>query len=306
MPKELTLVIMAAGMGNRFGGLKQIEAMGPNHEFIIDYSIYDAILAGFTKIIFIIKRENFEIFKETIGSRVEDKIKVEYVFQELNNIPQGYTIPAERQKPLGTAQAILCCKEYVQTPFMIINADDFYGRDAYFKASEYLKTVDKEGTDYALVAYHAKNTLSENGAAKRAVCMIENNHLVDLIESSVERKENKIIASPFSNIPAFEIDENQTVSMNMLLFTPTIFAFIEENFPKFLVDNKENLLTAEYLIPDLLQKLIKEKKVKVKILETTSTWYGVTYKEDKESVQKAISQLISDGIYPEKLWSKYE
>ncbi len=306
MKKELTLVIMAAGMGNRFGGLKQIETMGPNDEFIIDYSVYDAILAGFTKIVFIIKRENFEVFKETIGYRIEDKIKVEYVFQELNNLPTGYTIPKEREKPLGTAQAILCCKNNVNTPFAIINADDFYGRDAYFKASEYLKTIKNDSNNYAMIAYHIKNTLTENGAVKRGVCKVENNLLVDLIESNVERKNAKIIASPLNHDPSFEIEENQTVSMNMLLFTPTIFKFIEENFPTFLKDNQENLLKAEYLIPDLLQKLLKQNKVTTKVIETTSNWYGVTYKEDKEHVQRAIQESITEKIYPKNLWRNDE
>lgn len=306
MSKDLTLVIMAAGMGNRFGGLKQIEAMGPNNEFIIDYSVYDAILAGFTKIVFIIKKENFEIFKETIGSRVEDKIKVEYVFQELNNLPKGYTIPEDREKPLGTAQAILCCNECVTTPFVIINADDFYGRDAYFKAAEYLKTLENDTNNYAMIAYHIKNTLTENGAVKRGVCIDKNNYLVDLIESNVERKQNKIIASPLNHDPSFEIEENQTVSMNMLLFTPTIFNFIEDNFSDFLEENKKDLIKAEYLIPDLVQKLLKQKKITMKIIETTSNWYGVTYKEDKETVQKALQKLTTEKIYPENLWSNYE
>lgn len=306
MSKELTLVIMAAGMGNRFGGLKQIEAMGPNNEFIIDYSVYDAILAGFTKIVFIIKKENFEIFKETIGSRVEDKIKVEYVFQELNNLPKGYIIPEDREKPLGTAQAILCCKEYVTTPFAIINADDFYGRDAYFKAAKYLKIVENHANNYAMIAYHIKNTLTENGAVKRGVCIVEDNYLVDLIESNVEKKQNKIIASPLNHDPSFEIEENQTVSMNMLLFTPTIFKFIEDNFQEFLEENKENLMKAEYLIPDLVQKLLKQNKVTMEVIETTSSWYGVTYKKDKENVQKEIQKLITEKIYPKDLWRNDE
>lgn len=306
MSKELTLVIMAAGMGNRFGGLKQIEAMGPNNEFIIDYSVYDAILAGFTKIVFIIKKENFEIFKETIGSRVEDKIKVEYVFQELNNLPKGYIIPEDREKPLGTAQAILCCKECVTTPFAIINADDFYGRDAYFKAAKYLKIVENQANNYAMIAYHIKNTLTENGAVKRGVCIVEDNYLVDLIESNVEKKQNKIIASPLNHDPSFEIEENQTVSMNMLLFTPTIFKFIEDNFQEFLEENKENLMKAEYLIPDLVQKLLKQNKVTMEVIETTSSWYGVTYKKDKENVQKEIQKLITEKIYPKDLWRNDE
>lgn len=240
MNKDVTLIIMAAGMGSRFGGLKQIEKMGPNGEFIIDYSVYDAIKSGFTKIVFIIKKENYEIFKETIGKRVEGKIDVEYVFQELNNLPEGYTIPEEREKPLGTAQAILCCKNVVNTPFAIINADDFYGRDSFEKAATYLKTVDSNSNSYAMIAYHIINTLTENGAVKRGVCNIKNGYLTDLIESSVEKVNNKIIASPLNKTTPFEVEKTQTVSMNMLLFTKTIFNFIEDNFKCFLDENKES------------------------------------------------------------------
>lgn len=306
MKKDLTLVIMAAGMGSRFGGLKQIESMGPNDEFIIDYSVYDAILAGFTKIIFIIKRENFDIFKETIGARVEGKIEVEYVFQELNNLPAGYSVPKEREKPLGTAHAILCCKDHVKTPFAIINADDFYGRDAYFKASEYLKTLDNNSTNYGLVGYHTKNTLTSYGSVKRGVCIIKDGYLTDIIESGVERKEGKIIATPLNNLAPFEIEEEQTVSMNMLLFTPTLFNFIEEEFIPFFEENKTNILTAEYLIPVLLDKLLREGKVTTKVIETTATWYGVTYKEDKEIVKEALLKLTNESVYPKKLWGSYE
>ncbi len=303
MNKEISLVIMAAGMGSRFGGLKQIEPMGPAGEFIIDYSVYDAIKAGFTKIIFIIKKENYSIFKETIGKRVEDKIKVEYVFQELNNLPEGYTIPASREKPLGTAQAILCCKDVVNTPFAIINADDFYGKDAYIKAAEYLQKVDNNSVDYGLIAYHVKNTITDNGSVKRGICKIKDGYLTDLIESKVERKNNVITATPLNGTPSFEIEENQTVSMNMLLFSPTIFKFIEDNFKHFLEDNKNKIETAEYLIPDLLQKLLRNKEVTAKVIETTATWYGVTYKEDKEIVKQALLELTENKTYKRNLWS---
>lgn len=294
---------MAAGMGSRFGGLKQIEAMGPTGEFIIDYSVYDAILAGFTKIVFIIKKENFEVFKETIGKRVEGKIKVEYVFQELNNLPSGYQIPSNRQKPLGTAQAILCCKDIVKTPFAIINADDFYGRDAYFKASEYLQILDQNSTDYGMIAYHIKNTITDNGLVKRGICKVKNGYLTDLIESKTGWVDGKILAYPLNGDSPFEVEENQTVSMNMLLFTPTIFSFIETYFPLFLEENKDQLDTCEYLIPDLLEKLLKKKEATTKVIETTATWYGITYKEDKPIVQEALQKLTEECIYPINLWS---
>lgn len=208
--KDLTLLIMAAGMGSRFGGLKQIEPVGPNDEFIIDYSVYDAIKAGFNKIVFIIKKENYEVFKETIGKRIEDKIKVEYAFQDLNNLPAGYTCPPDRTKPWGTAHAILAAKDIIHEPFAIINSDDFYGRDAYQVISKFLNDEKKENT-YALVGYHVKNTLTENGSVKRGVCKINNNLLESIIESSVIEENGIITASPLDGTMPFIIDNNTYV-----------------------------------------------------------------------------------------------
>lgn len=303
MNKDLTLLIMAAGMGSRFGGLKQIEPVGPNGEFIIDYSVYDAIKAGFNKIVFIIKEENYEIFKETIGSRIEDKIKVEYVFQNLNNLPEGYTIPSERIKPLGTAHAILCAKNNIHEPFAIINSDDFYDRDAYMVIANYLKNNTNEH-DYALVGYKVENTLTENGSVKRGVCKLNNDELDSLIESSIIKENGIITASPLDESPSFEITGDTLVSMNMLGFYPNIFDYIEENFSKFLDNNQDNILKCEYLIPDILTQAIKENYAKVKVLPTISKWEGVTYKEDKEKVVNAINKLISDNKYPQNLWEK--
>lgn len=303
MNKDITLVILAAGMGSRFGGLKQIAPLGPNDEFIIDYSVYDAIKAGFTKIVFLIKEENYNIFKETIGSRVEPHIKVEYCFQKNDNLPEGYEIPKERTKPLGTAHAILCCKEKVHEPFMIINADDFYGRDAYLKGADFLKNViDEKPYPYGMVGYLVKNTITENGSVKRGVCEVDNGKLLRITESSVERKDNKIIATPLSGEQAFEVKENDTVSMNMLLFTPSIFNYIEEHFKEFLDENKDNLEKCEYLIPDVLFKTIKDEYATVTVLKTTATWYGVTYKEDSDNVKKALKELVDSGEYPNNLW----
>lgn len=304
MDKDITLLILAAGMGSRFGGLKQIEPMGPNDEFIIDYSVYDAIKAGFTKIIFLIKEENYEVFKETIGKRVEPHIKVEYCFQKNDNIPEGYEIPKERIKPLGTAHAILCCKDKINEPFAIINADDFYGRDAYFKASEFLKKSYEEKEDkYGMIGYLVKNTITEYGSVKRGVCQVENNKLLKLIESNVERKNGIIVATPLSGEESFMVDENNTVSMNFLLFTPSIFKYIEEKFPQFLEKNKDNMEKCEFLIPELLFEAIKENKATVDVIETISTWYGVTYKEDIKSVKDAIRELIENNEYKNNLWN---
>lgn len=303
MKKDITLVILAAGMGSRFGGLKQIEPMGPSDEFIIDYSVYDAIKAGFNKIVFLIKRENYDLFKETIGARVEPHIKVEYAFQELNNLPIGYELPSDRTKPLGTAHAVLCCKDVVNEPFAMINADDFYGRDAFIKAYDFLVNADSNSNNYGMIGYMVSNTLTENGSVKRGVCEVdENDYLKSIIESKVERINNVIVAKPLDGRGEFNVDDNATVSMNFLLFTPSIFKHIEDRFPIFIEENKDNLLTSEYLIPDVLEKLIQENKVTTKVINTTASWYGVTYKEDTPSVRSAIKNLVDNGEYNYNLW----
>ncbi len=305
MNKDITLVILAAGMGSRFGGLKQITPMGPNDEFIIDYSVYDAIRAGFNKIVFLIKEENYELFKETIGKRVEPHINVEYCFQDNRNLPEGYQVPEERVKPLGTAHALLCCKDKVNEPFAMINADDFYGKDAYEKAAEFLKSVNtKAPYSYGLVGYQAQNTLSKNGAAKRGICKIENGYLKEIIESEVEEINGKIMAKPLNGNPAVAIQGTDIVSMNMLLFTPSIFDYIAEKFPEFLDNNKNNIMKCEYLIPDVLFSAIKNNYATTKVLKTTATWYGVTYKEDTEEVKTAIESLVNAHEYPKYLWEE--
>lgn len=303
MKKDVTLVILAGGMGSRFGGLKQIEPMGPNGEFIIDYSIYDAIKAGFNKVVFLIKEENFEVFKETIGKRVEPHIHVEYIFQELNSVPSNIKIPDEREKPLGTAHAILCTKGVINEPFAMINADDFYGRDAFIKAYEYLSTTNENSSEYGMIGYKVGNTLTENGSVKRGVSEVAaNENLIKITESKVEKVGDTITAYPLSGSEPFVVSENDTVSMNFLLFTPTIFKYLEEKFPVFLDKNRDNLLTAEYLIPDVLQVLIDENKASAKVISTDATWYGVTYREDTPSVREAISKLVKNGEYNNNLW----
>ena len=305
MNKDITLVILAAGMGSRFGGLKQIEPMGPNGEFIIDYSVYDAIAAGFTKIVFLIKEENYEIFKETIGSRVEPHIKVEYCFQKNDNLPEGIEIPVEREKPLGTAHAILCCDSCVKEPFMMINADDFYGRDAYMVGANFLKNITaSEVEQYGLVGYYVKNTTTENGSVKRGVCEIKDGMLTKITESSIMKEDGEYIAKPLDGSHEFIVSPDDTVSMNMLLFTPSIFDFIREKFPEFLNANKDNLEKCEFLIPDVLFKAIKENFATCKVLETTATWYGVTYKEDTAQVKEALKTLVKNKEYPNNLWQK--
>ena len=298
--KNLTLLIMAAGMGSRFGGLKQIEPFGPNGEFIIDYSIYDAIKAGFNKVVFIIKKENLDIFRETVGKRIEDKIKVEYAFQKLEDIPSGFTLPIDRVKPLGTGQAILSSKNVINENFVVINSDDFYGYDAFRVAASFLRS--NESNNYGLVGYKVKNTLTENGSVKRGVCEEENGYLTKIVESSIIEENNIITASPLDGRDSFVMDKEDLVSMNMLLFTPTIYPYLEKKFVEFLDKNKSDLSKCEFLIPDVLQDAIDEDYAKVSVLSTTAKWEGVTYKEDKDNVVSAIKKLIEDGIYPQDLW----
>lgn len=299
----MELVIMAAGMGSRFGGLKQIEPMGPNGEFIIDYSIYDAIKAGFDKVVFIIKRENAEVFKETIGKRVEGKIGVSYVYQDMDNIPEEY-LDNDRVKPWGTAHAIYCCQDVVKGNFAIINADDFYGRDAYHVISKFMKNNNTHDNilRYAMAGYKVKNTLTENGSVKRGVCEEENGYLTNIIECKVEKVDSEIIATPLEGGNSFKVLEDAPVSMNMFAFTKDIFKYLEEGFPLFLDKHKEDIDTCEYLIPSVVFEEIENKIATVEVLKTNAIWQGITYKEDKEKVVKEIKKLVDNNEYPKDLW----
>lgn len=301
----MTLVVMAAGMGSRFGGLKQIEPINKDGEFIIDYSIYDAIKAGFTKVVFVIKEENYQIFKETIGKRIEKHIKVEYAFQSLDDLPKGYTKPSERLKPWGTAHAVLCAKKNVNEPFVIINSDDFYGYESFKVISQYLKNTPKKNNLLlaASVIYKLGNTLSINGSVKRGVCEEKNNKLTNLIESEIIKENNKLIAHPLENNPPFEVSENTPVAVNFFAFTPKIFEYLEQGFKQFLDKNIKNL-TSEYLLPNYIFELINKKILEVDVLKTNSKWLGVTYKEDKEYVINEIKKLHQTKKYPEHLWKK--
>lgn len=292
----MTLVIMAAGMGSRYGGLKQIESVGPNGEFIIDYSIYDAIQAGFTKVVFIIKEENYEIFKSTIGKRIENHIKVEYVFQNNDNVLAS--IPKERTKPLGTAHAVLCCKDVVNENFAIINADDFYGRDAYFKIRNYVRN-NKRDNEFAVIGYNVLETITDNGSVKRGICNIKNNYLVSLDESIISKDGEKLFAKSLIGNNQIHVDKNTIVSMNMFGFTPKIFDLLEDDFKEFL-NNID--ATNEYLVPIEINKYIKNKLINVSVINTTSMWYGITYKDDLNLIRDEINRLINDGVYPKELW----
>ena len=299
MKKDLTLVILAAGMGSRFGGLKQVEPIGPNGEFIIDYSIYDAIEAGFTKIVFLIKDEIYDLFRETVGKRIEGKIPVAYAFQRIGDVPEWVEIPEERAKPWGTAHAVLACKSEINGNFVMINSDDFYGRDAYLKIADYFNNTQND--DYAMVSFRVANTMTENGSVKRGVCESVDGLLTKIVESSIEKVDGKIIASPLDGSKSFEVEPNDLVSMNFFGFTPRIFDRLEKDFPLFLEKNKDNLLKCEYLIPDVVFDEIKD-GVKMHVLESADKWLGVTYREDKEYVVSELNKLIEMGVYPENLW----
>ena len=300
----MDLVVLAAGMGSRFGGLKQIEPIDEYGHFIIDYSIYDAIREGFTKVVFIIKRENYDIFRETIGKRIEKKIEVEYVFQEIDNLPEGYSVPEGRIKPWGTAHAILCAKDKVDENFAIINADDFYGRDAYHVISKFMKNNNTHDNilRYAMAGYKVKNTLTENGSVKRGVCEEENGYLTNIIECKVEKVDSEIIATPLEGGNSFKVLEDAPVSMNMFAFTKDIFEYLEEGFPLFLDKHKEDIDTCEYLIPSVVFEEIENKIATVEVLKTNAIWQGITYKEDKEKVVKEIKKLVDNNEYPKDLW----
>ena len=304
MKKDKTLVVLAAGMGSRFGGLKQIEPVGPNGEFIIDYSVYDAIEAGFKKIVFVIKEENYDLFKETIGKRVDEHIKVEYAFQKMDNLPDGYSVPESRVKPLGTAHALLCTKDLVDGPFAMINSDDFYGRDAFVKAYNFLDSIDDDATTYGMIGYKIGNTLTENGAVKRGMCETDkDNYLIKITESKVERIGDKIIAAPLDGREEFEVEDDDTASMNFLLFSPSIYDYLENLFPLFFEENKDSLDTAEYLIPEVLQYLIKNNIASTLVIPTSSRWHGITYREDLDSFKEAIKEYIDKGVYSNNLWN---
>ena len=300
----MTLVILAAGMGSRFGGLKQIEPIDEYGHFIIDYSIYDAIQVGFKKVVFIIKRENYDIFRDTIGKRVEKFIDVEYVFQEIDNLPNGYSVPEGRVKPWGTAHAILCCKDVVKENFAIVNADDFYGRDAYKVMYDFLSkdNSNSEYNEYAMVGYKVANTLTENGSVKRGVCSVKDNYLTGLVESTIEEIDGKLMAEALEDGNVFEVSSEDTVSMNLFGFTPKLFEHLEKRFPEFLDSHKEDIDSCEFLIPSLVFEQIEDGSSRVKVLKTDAVWQGVTYREDKPSVVAEIKKLVDNGEYKEGLW----
>ncbi len=298
----MQLVILAAGMGSRFGGLKQMEKMDDAGNFLLDYSVYDAKRAGFDSVVFIIKKEFYEAFRDSIGKRVEKIIKVEYAFQELDDLPDGFKVPEGREKPWGTAHAIYAARDLIKDDFIIINGDDFYGKETYEVAYKYLANLPKgsEGK-YANVAFKVANTMTENGAVKRGVAFQKDGYLTKLVESSIERKGDKIIATPLDGSAEFEVKENDLVSMNLFAFNKDLIARLAERFPAWLKENI-NVPKSEFLIPTVVDELVHEGKATLKLLETSSVWFGVTYKEDKPGVVKALNALVEKGVYKKGLY----
>lgn len=299
-----SLVIMAAGMGSRYGGIKQLEPVGPNGEIIMDYSIYDAIDAGFNKVVFIIRKELEKGFKEVIGDRIAKHVQVEYVYQELDAIPKGFKKQEDRTKPWGTGQAVLCCKDIVNEPFAVINADDYYGKEAFRLIYNYLNSQTNDPYLYCMAGFVLGNTLSENGAVTRGVCKADNNDwLTDIIETSgIVKESDKYALAKDKDGEDIRIDLNSVVSMNMWGFMPSLFEELKKGFEEFLSNLSPTDIKKEYLLPEVVGDLVHRGKAKVKVLKTSDRWFGVTYKEDKDAVVASIRNLIDKGIYPAKLF----
>lgn len=306
--KKPVLIIMAAGMGSRYGGLKQIDPVDSEGHIIMDFSLYDAVAAGFEEVIFVIKRENEADFKEVIGDRIAKFMKVSYVFQEVDNIPAPFTVPQGRQRPWGTGHAVLSAAEVVDSPFVVINADDYYGRSAFSQIYDYLTThEDGEKYEYAMVGYILENTLTENGHVARGVCETDaSSHLKGITERTrIEKRGEKTAYTENEGASWHVIPEGSTVSMNMWGFTASFMKELQAGFPDFLKKGlQENPLKCEYFLPSAVNKLLEEGKAEVTVLKSYDRWYGVTYKEDKQVVVSAIQKMKEEGNYPRILWEK--
>lgn len=308
MQKKPVLVIMAAGMGSRYGGLKQIDPVDECGHLIIDFSIFDAIEAGFEKVVFIIKKAIEADFKEHIGNRMAKYIQVEYVYQELDKLPAGYEKPSDRKKPWGTGHAILCCAPVIDAPFAVLNADDYYGKSAFKTIYNQLSTMeDDEVYHYTMVGYDLYKTLTENGHVARGICSLDDAHMLTEIHERTRIEKHGDQAEYTENDGAdwVPLPHGTIVSMNLWGFTASIFTELEKRFTGFLDANlTENPLKCEYFLPFVVDELLKEGKADVKVLTSVDNWYGVTYKEDKEKVMAAIRAMKESGIYPQKLWKE--
>ncbi|PRZ00627.1 nucleotidyltransferase-like protein [Marinilabilia salmonicolor] len=295
-----TLLILAAGMGSRYGGLKQMDELGPNGESIIDYSVFDAIRAGFGKVVFVIRPSFADAFKERFESRLKGKIETEYVFQELENIPAEFSIPEGREKPWGTGHAMLMAKEVINEPFAIINADDFYGHEAYKSAVDFINNNPKEN-EYAMIGYALKNTLSEHGTVSRGVCETDSKgYLQEVTErTKIGWEDGKVFF--YEGDSKTELTGNEPVSMNFWIFKPTFFSELEKGFNRFLAEKGQEM-KSEYYFNVRADELIKAGEASTKVIDTDAKWFGVTYQEDKPIVQESLNKLIEKGEYPAKLW----
>ncbi|MBT3207088.1 MAG: nucleotidyltransferase [Bacteroidetes bacterium] len=295
-----SLLILAAGMGSRYGSLKQIDQIGPSGETIIDYSIYDAISYGFGKLVFVIRKNIEKEFREVFLRKYEGKIEINYVFQEIENLPENFRVPENRKKPWGTAHAVLVAKKKINEPFLVINGDDFYGRDAYRVCSEFLQNIEND-MDYCMPGYFVKNTLSENGGVSRGICELKNEYLQAIVErKNIVQDKGKIFFINENNQKQF-LSGLEYCSMNMFGFSPSIFQFLEEEFRKFLHENQDNL-GSEFFLPLAINNLLEKEKISLKVLPNSARWFGVTYKEDKQASKDKIYSLVRNGKYPENLW----
>ena len=307
--KEPVLVVMAAGMGSRYGGLKQIDPVDQEGHIIMDFSIYDAVRAGFKKVIFIIKKENEQDFRDAIGDRLSDKVEIVYVHQDLNNIPEGFQVPEGRVKPWGTGHAVLSCAEVIDGPFVVINADDYYGTHAFKMAYDFLAQAQEDTVpaQYMMVGYRLENTLTDNGYVSRGVCETDaDGYLADINERThIEKRDGGAAYTEDDGKTWTMLPEGSTVSMNMWGFSASILKELKDRFPKFLDENlKVNPLKCEYVLPWGVASFFREKRATVKVLKSMDKWYGVTYKEDKPVVVAAIQNLKDGGLYPQKLWEE--
>ena len=297
-----TLYVLAAGMGSRYGGLKQLDGLGPNGETIMDYSIFDAIRGGFGKVVFVIRKDFEADFREKVLSKYTNHIPVEVVFQSLDKLPEGFTCPADRVKPWGTNHAVLMAKDVIKEPFAVINADDFYGRDSFAVIGKWLSEMDGKSNQYCMVGYRVGNTLSESGSVSRGVCAMDANRmLTDVVERTKIERIDGVVQYLDENEQWVSIEDNTPVSMNMWGFTPDYFAHSESYFAEFLNENMSNL-KSEFYIPLMANKLIKEGTSTIEVLDTTSRWFGVTYAEDRPSVVAKIQELVDAGEYPAPLF----
>lgn len=302
---DITLIIMAAGMGSRYGGLKQIDPVGPNGEIILDYSVYDAVKAGFTKVVFVIKHEIEDDFKKVIGNKYDGKVKIEYAFQNIDDIPEGFCVPEGRVKPWGTGHAILSCKDFVDGPFAVINADDYYGCDTFKKVYDELTRNKGESDKYqfCMAGFKIENTLTENGHVARGVCENEGNILTGINERTrIIKDGDKIKFTEDEGATWTEIPKGTTVSMNFWGFTKDMMDELQKRFKVFFEKNKADLSKCEFYIPLAVDQLIQENKAQVSIVVTDEKWYGVTYKEDKPTVAKALKEKAENGTYPSPLF----